>query len=156
MNDGSSIERKAGRIKQVVPDGAQTYMMEKKTPALTVDEQNVRDNQASAFYTHIENRIRQFESELLENQCLGLQIASIGNDSAFTVTNVRCFNPSLIAFSGTKATGEKVELIQHVSQISIMLIAIARDGDSIQKTPVGFQMPKTDSKDQMSPPDNDT
>jgi hypothetical protein len=56
----------------------------------------------------------------------------------FHLHNMGYWNPSLISFSGTTENGEPVELIQHISQISLLLMKLPRTNPSEPKKPIGF------------------
>jgi len=47
-------------------------------------------------------------------------------------------NPSSIKFVGEVDSGSEVELIQHVSQISILLMKLSRKNPEEPKRPLGF------------------
>jgi hypothetical protein len=61
----------------------------------------------------------------------GKQSSSISDDIGY-------WNPSLISFQGRTDDGQPVELIQHVSQISILLMKLKRPDPSKPKRKIGF------------------
>ena len=56
------------------------------------------------------------------------------------IDDVGSNNPSLILFRGTY-NGSRIELIQHISQINVMLIAMpARDSEHPKRIKIGFEV----------------
>ncbi|EFB6172003.1 hypothetical protein D9J53_23635, partial [Escherichia coli] len=66
------------------------------------------------------------------------QLASFGKNIEFHFTDISYWNPSLISFIGTLEDGSPVELVQHVSQINVLLIRKKRLCLETPKRPIGF------------------
>lgn len=97
------------------------------------------DNQASEFFRHIAQEILDFESSLDQTQEVGVRLVTFGQAVTFHVTSLSYSNPSLIKFSGTLDDGSsQVTLVQHVSQISFLLMAMKRKNPDEPKKPIGF------------------
>lgn len=102
--------------------------------------ENIRMNYASAMGKQIYDRVEAFFEKLDETQDVGMQIAHV--DQAFHLDGIYYANPSLIHFIGKTGTGEPIEVIQHTSQIHIVLTALPRRRDS---RPIGFgRMPEAE------------
>ena len=56
----------------------------------------------------------------------------------FSLSDIGFWNPSLITFRGVTDDGSPVELIQHVTQISVLLMKLPRKDPSKPKRPIGF------------------
>ena len=78
-------------------------------------------NYASTFYEQLAMMINDFESELDQEHEIGARLVSFGKSIQFHIEDIGFQNPSLITFFGTLESGSKVELIQHVSQISFFV-----------------------------------
>ncbi len=63
---------------------------------------------------------------------------NFGQSITFHIEDIGYWNPSLITFTGQTETDEPVELIQHVSQISVLLMKLKRKDMQQPKRPIGF------------------
>jgi len=81
-------------------------------------------NYAHADYQHeiIMNSIAEFESELNDNEEVALKLTSFGQTVILSVTDIGYSNPSLIHFHGY-VDGQKATIIQHINQLSFMIMA---------------------------------
>lgn len=94
---------------------------------------------ASGFYKRLTSWIRDFDAALDPTHEVGVRLVSFGQSMTFHLRDISYWNPLLISFSGETETGDAVELIQHVSQISILLLTLPRKDPSVPKNPIGFQ-----------------
>jgi hypothetical protein len=85
---------------------------------------------ADAFYERLESWIAQFESTLDPDHEVGARLVSFGQSLEFHLTDMSYWNPQLIRFDGVDNAGQRVELIQHVSQISVLLVAMPKRGET--------------------------
>lgn len=95
-------------------------------------------NLADEFYRRLIAWINDFHRSLDESHEVGARLVSFGQSVTFHIDDIGHWNPSLISFRGKNENGEAVELIQHVSQISILLVALKRENLSQSKRPIGF------------------
>lgn len=91
---------------------------------------------ASDFCERLKQWTQNFESTLDEEHEVGLRLVSFGEAVSFHLDDIGYWNPFLISFSGVDEHGRPVQLIQHVSQISVLLMKVPRRTD--QKRKVGF------------------
>jgi len=95
-------------------------------------------NLADEFHRRLVCWINDFHRELDNEHEVGGQLASFGRNIDFHFTNIGYWNPSLISFIGQLEDGSPVELVQHVSQINILLIKKKRLNPDEPKRPIGF------------------
>ena len=76
---------------------------------------------ASDMYQRIVALINNFESELPDTMQAGGRLVSAGD-----------WDPNMIVFYGELSDGSAVELVQHLSQLNLLLVAVPRQ-DDIQK-----------------------
>src|SRR5262245_37357477 len=88
------------------------------SPILT----SLQENKASEFYKRLTKWIEEFDASLGESDEVGVRLVSFGQSVMFRIRDMGYWDPSLISFSGVMDDGKPVELIQHVSQISILLM----------------------------------
>ena len=93
---------------------------------------------ASVFIEKLSDYIEEFENNLNQEQEIGIKLVSFGQTIQFTVHNIGYNNPKLICFCGEMPDGSPVQLIQHVNQISFLLIAVQRKHPEQEKHPIGF------------------
>lgn len=106
-----------------------------KMPELIIPE---NPNHASEFHKRLIEWINDFDKSLDASHEVGLRLVSFGQALTFHLEDIGYWNPSLISFKGHNDQGEPVELIQHVTQISILLLKMERQDTSKPKKPIGF------------------
>lgn len=81
-------------------------------------------------------RVRAFQAALDEDQEIGLQLANFGLPAQIHIRSISYRNPNLIEFHGVNADDHEVTLVQHISQLNFLLIAVK----PIEETPyrIGF------------------
>lgn len=95
-------------------------------------------NLADEFHRRLINWINEFHQSLDEEHEVGARLVNFGQAITFHIEDIGYWNPSLISFQGKNELGEPVELIQHVSQISVLLVAMKRESVAQPKRPIGF------------------
>jgi len=95
-------------------------------------------NLADEFHNRLICWINDFHRELDNEHEVGGQLASFGRSIEFHFTDISYWNPSLISFIGQLEDGSPVELVQHVSQINVLLIKKKRLSPEEPKRPIGF------------------
>ncbi len=109
-------------------------------------------NYASGFYERLKEYIIEFEKEINEAEEVGARIVSYGESFTIHITDLGFYNPSLIVFYGVDSNNKEVQLIQHISQINILLIKLPRIL-SKERPRVGFKLSqKDDQKDESENP----
>jgi len=68
--------------------------------------------------------------------CGPLHLVSFGQTISFHVQNIGYYGPDIITFYGTNENGEKLQLIQNLSQLSFLLIAVKKLQDKPKR--IGF------------------
>ncbi|OGC89898.1 MAG: hypothetical protein A2142_06725 [candidate division Zixibacteria bacterium RBG_16_48_11] len=98
-------------------------------------------NLASEFYKRLTKWISDFDQALDQEHEVGLRLVNFGQTVTFHLESIGYWNPSLISFSGFTDNGDPVELIQHVTQISVLLTKLKRKDLTKPKRPIGFAAP---------------
>ena len=101
-------------------------------------EMPTNPNLASEFHLRLINWINDFHKNLDNEHEAGARLVNFGQSVTFHIEDISYWNPSLISFIGKNEIGEPVELVQHVSQISILLVAMKRENIEAPKRPIGF------------------
>lgn len=95
-------------------------------------------NLASEFHRRLVAWINDFHRSLDDEHEVGAKLVSFGQSLIFHLEDIGYWNPSLVSFQGHAENGDPVELIQHVSQISVLLVKLKRQADTLPKRPIGF------------------
>ncbi|HWR43237.1 DUF6173 family protein [Sporomusa sp.] len=93
---------------------------------------------AKHIFNQLIQRVQAFEAELDQEHEVGMRLVSFGKSTEFSVSRIGYLDPNLIWFQGVLSDKSDVELIQHVSQISFMLIKIKRQPSEEPRCPIGF------------------
>jgi hypothetical protein len=98
-------------------------MPEFKTPQFVI---NAEQGVASEFYKRLMEWIQAFNTSLDDEHEVGIRLVNFGQTVSFHLEKLGYWDPYLISFSGVTDNGDPVELIQHVNQISVLLMKISR------------------------------
>jgi hypothetical protein len=83
--------------------------------------------------------IRNFEGQLDAAQEIAMGFA--GDEAGvLRIEGIGYFDPDIITFYGRDESGAKTQLIQHVSQLSVTLRAVPKQGESDPPRRIGFQL----------------
>jgi hypothetical protein len=83
--------------------------------------------------------IRNFESQLDAAHEIAMGFA--GDEAGvLRIEGIGYFDPDIVTFYGRDDSGAKTQLIQHVSQLSVTLRAVPKEGDSEPPRRIGFQL----------------
>lgn len=102
--------------------------------------EDLNPNLASAFHQRIIEMINNFENELDEDHEVGARLVNFGQTIQFHIEDIGYYNPSLIVFHGTLSDGSSVQLIQHVTQISFLLVALPKLKKDEPARRIGFNL----------------
>lgn len=92
------------------------------------------------FYQLVQ-QIRRFEQTLDKDHEVGMQLVCFGQSIQFSVARMGYMNPSIIWFDGVLPDKSNVQLVQHLNQVSFLLIAVKRPDPERPKAPIGFCRP---------------
>ena len=93
---------------------------------------------AGWMYERLVKTINDFEKDLPNTKQAGGRLVSFQN-TVFSIDNIGYWGPDIIMFYGTLENGSSVELVQHISQLNLLLIAVDRKDDLSQpRRKIGF------------------
>ena len=93
---------------------------------------------ADAFYDRLISIIIDFEKNLKYDEEVGARLVSFGENIIIHIDYLGYWNPSLIYFYGRDNNDRGVQLVQHVSQISVLLVKVPRTNPERER--IGFKM----------------
>lgn len=94
-------------------------------------------NNAEYMAKVIGQRIVDFQSTLSEVQDVALQIIQFNNSITLYVTKVSHLGLGLIVFQGSYSANNPCEIVQHISQINVLMAIVSKPAD-IPHRKIGF------------------
>lgn len=85
--------------------------------------------------------IQNFEETLDAEHEVAMGFAG-GETGVLRIEGMGYFEPDLITFSGSDPSGARTQLVQHVSQLSVMLRALPKSADRSEANRIGFRLAK--------------
>lgn len=95
-----------------------------------------RRNPAEWTYARLSKYMKEFQDALDDEHELGARLVSFGNTVVFHVESLGYHGPDIITFQGANENGERVRLIQNISQLSVLLVAVKKLGEKPRR--IGF------------------
>ena len=99
---------------------------------------SLQTNPAESVYRNLAECIFDFESNLDDDHEIGARLISFGSALTLYIQNVGCYDPEIITVSGKTETGEQLQLVQHASQLNVLLIALKKRGE--EPVRIGFKL----------------
>lgn len=98
-------------------------------------------NPAAWMHERIVEQINKFEEGLPDTMQAGGRLVSSSTGIAFSIDNVGYWGPDMIIFYGQGSNGEKLRLLQHTSQLNLLLVAVPRTDDTSKpRRKIGFEV----------------
>lgn len=120
----------------------------KITPIIPNIPEIKNHNLADAFYDRLIDIIINFEKDLNADEEVGARLVSFGEAITIHVDDLGYWNPSLIYFYGRDTNNRDVQLVQHVSQISVLLIKVPRTNPERER--IGFKIQQRQNQEDES------
>ena len=100
-------------------------------------------NLADYSYEVIMERIKEFEDTLDNDHEVALRLASFGQSITLSVVDIGYSNPSTLVFHGYVGD-QPATLIQHLSQLNFLLLAVKKADPEKPPRRIGFSQPTED------------
>lgn len=111
------------------------------TPALVeARPKNVSD--AQWMFQRLAQAIVAFEKQLDAEHEVGFRLVSFSDNQVFHALDIGFWAPDLILFYGRGPDGAPMQLIQHVSQVSMLLVAAKKQSTEEAPRRIGFEILK--------------
>ena len=95
---------------------------------------------AAWMHQRLVNQIVAFEKNLGPDHEIGGRFVEGPGSEPLHISNVASWGPDMILFMGQFSDGRKFELIQHYSQVSVLLVAVPKTTDEPRR--IGFELSK--------------
>jgi hypothetical protein len=79
---------------------------------------------AEEVFRNLMKRVKSFEAGLSEKEEIGLRLANFGEAAQIHIREISYQNPNLIEFHGVNPEDHEVLLVQHISQLNFLLVAV--------------------------------
>jgi hypothetical protein len=103
-------------------------------------------------YRRLITYIVQFERNLDADHEIAGRMVSFGSAIQFHIVDVGYWNPDIITFDGVDPDGNPMKLIQHVSQLNVLLVSARKLQPEAEPRRIGFRLEKEAAKPQLPPP----
>jgi hypothetical protein len=94
------------------------------------------------MYARIIRSIEEFEKGLTPDEEIGARLVATPGEDVFHVQHVAFWSPDMIVFGGVSANGRRVQLLQHYSQLSLMLTSVPKGAPEEAPRRIGFELVK--------------
>ncbi|MGA0610154.1 DUF6173 family protein [Caldimonas sp. KR1-144] len=101
-------------------------------------------NPAQWMYERLKQYIKDFERHLDDDHEIAARLVSFGQTLTFHIEDMGYFGPDLVTFFGKNEHGEPVQLVQHVSQLSVLLVALRKQEEVPRR--IGFVLDRKDGR----------
>ena len=114
-------------------------------PDPSLDRRSLQ-SQAEWMYERVIRSINAFEEKLDQDHEVGASLVSFGSEMTFHIEGVGYWEPDMITFTGRVQDGKSVKLLQHISQLSVLLVALKKVHEEPRR--IGFELLKSLKKDE--------
>lgn len=109
------------------------------------DAKNFRDNPAKWTCKHLIELVNEFEEELSPDQQAGVQLPNNGSQM-FQIDGIGYEGSEIVIFYLLSHTHEPVRIVQHITQLNLLLVTVQRMDDvSKPRRKIGFVPPVKES-----------
>ena len=118
----------------------QPVMADPKNEAAAMAEGvRMRNNPAEWAFVRLSKLIEEFESKLDKDEEIGARVVGLPGEGTMQIVDVGFWGPDLIIFFGRNPDGKPVRLVQHYTQINVVLAAIKKPVEREARR-IGFQL----------------
>ena len=127
------------RLHEVHTDPNKKCASEQPLRKKVADKPVKQKSPAEWAYERIIVYLQNFEEELDNEHEVAMGFAG-GNAGVLRIEGMGYFDPDIITFYGSEETGAKTQLIQHVTQLNVMLRALPKQVDQPEANRIGFRL----------------
>jgi hypothetical protein len=112
---------------------------QKPLPAAVAKKPVDQKSAAEWAYERLIIYIQNFEAQLDNEHEIAVGFTG-GNAGVLRIEGIGFFDPDIVTFYGKDEFGAKTQLIQHVSQLGVMLRALPKVAEGQEPTRIGFRL----------------
>lgn len=99
-------------------------------------------------YERIIMYIQNFEKQLDNDHEVAMGFTG-GDAGVIKIEGLGFYDPDIVTFYGTNAVGAKTQLVQHVSQLNVLLTASPKEPEQETPTRIGFRLASALENDEI-------
>jgi hypothetical protein len=138
QKDEASTRKVAARAPAGVPARAEVKEGVVETPGTPAEKPF---DPSAWMHERIVHQIMEFEKNLGPDHEIGGRFVEGPSNEPLHITNVASWGPDMVLFMGQFPDGRRFELIQHYSQVSMLLVAVPKMTEAPRR--IGFELLKT-------------
>jgi len=104
------------------------------------------DRRAEDVFYRLVAYIREFEANLDHDHEVGARMVSFGAAVQFHIVDMGYWNPDIVTFDGLDETGNRMKLIQNVSQLNVLLVAMQKREEHVEARRIGFVLERREKQ----------
>jgi hypothetical protein len=97
---------------------------------------------AESVFRRLVLYIREFEAQLDQDQEIGGRMVSFGTTVQFHIVDMGFWGPDILTFDGVDDRGSRMKLIQNISQLNVLLVAMPKRQPEEAPQRIGFLLGK--------------
>jgi hypothetical protein len=113
-------------------------IMQFKIPDFSMPVIRVPKAPAESMYERLVKQIVEFEAQLDNDQEIGGRFVYNPSEGAFYIDDIGYWGPDMIIFHGKNTHNKPIQLIQHYTQLSILLTALPKESEKPRR--IGFDL----------------
>ncbi|MBV1864495.1 MAG: hypothetical protein KUG74_08650 [Rhodobacteraceae bacterium] len=122
-----------------VTEAGETIEQNQPLPEVLAKKSIEEKSPAEWAYDRMVLYIHEFEKQLDKDHEVGMGFTG-GDEGSLRIQGMGYFAPDLITFYGTDPNGAKTQLVQHVNQLSVMLVAAPKEAGAKDPNRIGFKL----------------
>lgn len=127
------------RVYEMHSDPAQAKASDQKLPASMTAKPAAQKSPAQWAYERTVLYLKNFEEQLDADHEIAMGFA--GDDAGvLKIEGMGYFDPDIVTFYGTDPTGGRMQLVQHVSQLSVLFRALPKQVKDAKANRIGFRL----------------
>lgn len=108
-------------------------------PKAMTEKPSKSKSPAQWAYERIILYLKNFEEQLDHSEEVAMGFVG-GDAGVLRIEGMGYFDPDIVTFYGADASGSRTQLIQHVSQLNVMLRALPKPAEKPEPTRIGFRL----------------
>jgi hypothetical protein len=97
-----------------------------------------KDPPAKWMYERVAAQIIEFEKQLNDEEEIGGRLVAAPGEGVFHIDDIGYWGPDMLIFHGKNQHGRPVQLLQHYTQLSVLLTAVPKESDIPRR--IGFDL----------------
>ena len=138
------------RCHEVYTAPQQRKAMSQTMPKAIAEQPLVQKSPAQWAYERTVLYLKNFEEQLDNEHEVAMGFVS-GNAGVIRIEGMGYFEPDIVTFYGSDPTGGRMQLVQHVSQLNVMLRALPKAVENKEPNRIGFRLYEDLEKGQTEP-----